>query len=72
MTVNSNVPLSAMAPMLLKRRDAAKMLQISERFLWGLTANGDIKSIRIGQRAVRYALEDLHAFIESRSSRAER
>ncbi len=58
--------------LLLKRRDAAKLLQISERLLWSLTASGSIKSIRIGQRAVRYALEDLRDFIESGKSRAAR
>ena len=50
---------------LLKALDAAKALAISPRKLWGLTQSGEIKCVRIG-RAVRYAPEDLAAFIAAK------
>lgn len=50
---------------LLKALDAAKALAISPRKLWGLTQNGEVKCIRIG-RSVRYAPEDLMAFIATK------
>ena len=42
-------------------REAAKLLAISERKLWELTAGGQIPVVRIG-RAVRYLPADLHAW----------
>lgn len=56
-------------PMLLKPRDAAKLLVISPRKLWALTAAHQIEAVRI-DRSVRYSVESLHRFIESRKSRA--
>lgn len=49
----------------MKALDAAKALAISPRKLWGLTQNGEVKCIRIG-RSVRYAPEDLMAFIATK------
>ena len=49
---------------LLRPRDAAKLLAISERHLWGLTKDGQIPVVRLG-RAIRYAPHDLEAFIEA-------
>jgi len=58
--------LAAVAPLLLMARDAAKLLAVSERTLWGLTVpRGPIPSIKIG-RSVRYSLTDLHAFVDAR------
>lgn len=49
--------------LLLNARDAAEALSICERTLWTLTSTGALKSVRIG-RAVRYAIDDLQAYIE--------
>ncbi len=62
-------PVSGMPPpMLLKPRDAAKVLSISPRKLWALTASQQIEVVRI-DRSVRYSLESLNRFVESRKSR---
>lgn len=58
-------------PLLLTVRQAAKMLSISERTLWGLTKSGDIPAVRFGGRNVRYDPADLRAWIDStKKSRA--
>jgi excisionase family DNA binding protein len=48
--------------LLVRPRDAARMLAISERKLWELTNRNLIRAVRIG-RAVRYDVRDLEAFI---------
>lgn len=50
-------------PLLLKPRDAARLLAIGQRKLWELTACRDIPCVRIG-KAVRYDPRDLTAFID--------
>ncbi len=50
-------------PVLLTPRDAARLLAISERTLWGLTQRREIRSVRIG-RSVRYAMADLATFVD--------
>lgn len=52
---------------LLTARQAAAMLAISTRKLWELANRGEIPCIRIG-RAVRYAPDDLKAYIASQRS----
>lgn len=47
---------------LLTTKQAAAFLSISTRKLWELTNGRDIPCIRIG-RAMRYAPDDLHAYI---------
>jgi excisionase family DNA binding protein len=47
--------------LLLTPRETAELLSISPRKLWALTNSGEIPSVRIGGRSVRYrfvALED--------------
>jgi len=56
-------------PMLLTARQAAKVLSISERTLWGLTKAGDIPAVRFGGRNVRYSPDDLRAWIQKRSEK---
>ena len=54
-------------PLLLKSRDAAEALAISERTLWALTSpRGPIPAIRVGQkrRALRYDPRDLQRWID--------
>lgn len=53
---------------LLRPREAAQWLKISERSLWTFTQRGELAAIRIG-RSVRYAVSDLIAFVESRRRR---
>jgi len=60
---NTSPPIGRL---LLSAREAAKMLAISERTLWSITApRGPLPCVRIG-RVVRYDLRDLQAFINSR------
>ena len=54
-------------PHLLKPVEAARILSISPRTLWGLTDRGDIPCIRIG-RSVRYDRCDLAAWIDNRKT----
>ncbi len=55
-------PGATLEPLLLKPNDAARMLGISPRTLWGLQ---DLPRVRIG-RSVRYDIEDLKKLIASR------
>ena len=52
---------------LLRPREAAEWLKISERSLWSLTQRGELPAVRTG-RSVRYDLADLIAFVEARKS----
>ena len=55
---------------LIKAREAAKYLAVSEKTLWNLENEGKISAVRFG-RTIRYALDDLDAFIQScRSGKA--
>ena len=62
--------LGSESTLLLRPPQAARTLAISERKLWELTQKNQIRCVRIG-RAVRYAVEDLRAFIESQSQGGE-
>jgi excisionase family DNA binding protein len=55
--------LAHSATLLLKPREAARVLGISERTLWALTHQNGIPHVRIG-RAVRYDPRDLQAWID--------
>jgi len=59
----------ALEPWLLTARQAAKVLSISERTLWGLTKSGDIPAVRFGGRNVRYSPDDLREWIRRRSEK---
>jgi excisionase family DNA binding protein len=48
---------------LLKPREAAEFLQVSERTLWTMSKTGGLPRVQIG-RAVRYDLADLNRWIE--------
>lgn len=56
--------------LLLKPREAAEALAISQRTLWTLTKCGEIRCIRCG-RAVRYDPIDLRAWIETKKGAAQ-
>ena len=49
---------------LLRPKDAAKLLAISERHLWRLMKEGLIPVVRLG-RTTRYHPADIETFIES-------
>ena len=55
-------------PLLLKLRDAAELLQVSDRTLWQLSKDGDIPSIRVGVRSVRYCRKQLQEWIEQQKA----
>jgi excisionase family DNA binding protein len=55
-------------PMLLRPREAAKLLAISPRKLWELTSTKEIPVVRIG-RSLRYPREALRGWIASRQGR---
>lgn len=48
------------------RREAAKMLGISERLLWTLTSTGEVPHMRIGTR-VLYPVEPLRKWVAARA-----
>ncbi|MBW2647834.1 MAG: helix-turn-helix domain-containing protein [Deltaproteobacteria bacterium] len=50
-------------PRLIKPKDAAGYLAVSERTLWKLSQNNTIPVVRMG-RAVRYDRQDLDGFIQ--------
>jgi len=54
-------------PLLLTPQQAADALAISTRKLWEITSTDDIPHLRIG-RCVRYSIQDLHQWIESRQT----
>lgn len=56
-------------PLLVSPREAARLLSICERTLYTLTLAGEIPVIRRG-RLVRYALDDLRAWIKKSAERA--
>jgi excisionase family DNA binding protein len=60
---NGTSPALAPSPLLLTPAEAARMLAVSPRTLWGLTAAGEVPAVRIG-RAVRYAVADLREYVE--------
>lgn len=58
---------TAVPALLVKAREAARLLSISERKLWELTNCGAVPCVRIGA-AVRYSPADLEAWIENQKS----
>ena len=49
--------------LLLSTREAAQALAISQRTLWQLTKDGEIESIKVGKRSVRYPVSALNKWI---------
>lgn len=60
----ARTPAQTIEPILLTARQAAKLLNISERTLYARTADGSIPVVRIGNRGIRYDPADLVAWIE--------
>jgi excisionase family DNA binding protein len=57
-------------PLLVDAKQAARLLCVSPRKLWSLTAGAEIRAVRIG-RLVRYDPRDLAAFIERQRDRRQ-
>jgi excisionase family DNA binding protein len=49
--------------LLLTPPEAAAVLSVSPRTLWGLTNCGKVRCVRLG-RSVRYALPDLERYVD--------
>jgi len=62
--VNRPLGTGAIGARLLKSKQAAAFLNISERKLWELTAGSHLPCVRIGT-AKRYDLSDLETFIHT-------
>ena len=56
-------------PLLVTPAEAARMLSMSERWLWGATQRGEIPAVRLG-RAVRYRVADLESYIRAAGAKS--
>ena len=59
---------TAPEPLLLSATEAARMLSISPRTLWTMTATGEMPCVRIRGR-VLYDMHDLRTYIETNKER---
>jgi hypothetical protein len=67
-TMRSEAPTAQLPALVVNSPEAARLLAISERTLWGITSpRGGLACVRIG-RAVKYRLEDLRAYLEGHRS----
>ncbi|QUE50572.1 helix-turn-helix domain-containing protein [Luteolibacter ambystomatis] len=57
-------------PILLRRRDVAELLGVSERTVEVMKARGDFPIVRLAGRSVRYPREAILDFIQARTVRA--
>ena len=62
--------LTPLPHQLVTPREAAKVLQISEKTLYTLTKRGDISATRIG-KSVRYSQAELARFVASATTTAQ-
>jgi hypothetical protein len=65
------IPGSAVTfpPLLLKESEAAKLLSVSSRVLWGLTNKGLINCIWLGN-SKRYSIAELERFVQQEQEKA--
>jgi predicted DNA-binding transcriptional regulator AlpA len=64
--MNQVEPRGARPTILLRAKDAARALAISEKTLWTLSApRGPIPTVRIGERSIRYSVAALQRWIEA-------
>lgn len=49
--------------LLLTAREAAAALSISEKTLWSLTKAGEVPHVRIGERSIRYSVDELKRWL---------
>jgi excisionase family DNA binding protein len=60
----------SLPPVLLTYRDAAKILKVTDRTVWGLVKARKLKAVRF-DRTVRIDPRDLEAFIQARKAAVE-
>jgi excisionase family DNA binding protein len=60
-------PLSKSELLLIREKEAARLLQISNRAMWALAASGAIPFVKIG-RSKRYDPDDLRAYIRAQKT----
>ena len=59
-------------PVLLRIRDAAAMLSVSDRSIWHLIRSGELRPVRpAAMRAIRIARRDVENLVERWHNRAE-
>lgn len=69
MSVSKKATSVAESRSLLRPKETADLLGVSERYLSTLSRRGELPFVRMGKRAVRYSPDDVAAFIDrSRSS----
>jgi excisionase family DNA binding protein len=64
--MKKTIPAAGDQQSLLRPKDAADVLGVSERYLSSLARRGELPSVRMGKRAIRYSRADLAAFIDRR------
>lgn len=70
MNVSDTTKQSSPKPQYLSPRETAKLLGICEKTLWTLTKRGEIPGwFKVG-RSVRYSLDHIRAWIESRAGKS--
>jgi excisionase family DNA binding protein len=57
---------TAVEPQAYRVRDAAAILNISQRSLWRMVATGEVPCVRYGPQTVRILASDLRAFVQSK------
>jgi DNA-binding transcriptional MerR regulator len=63
---------SSPTPLALRPRDAAKLLGVSPRTLWGWTAAGLVPCARVGtgaRKTVLYSVADLQAWLTNQAAK---
>jgi hypothetical protein len=71
-TLAARMLTAPVEPLLVDARTAAAMLGIGQKTLWSKTKAGEIAHVPIGARGVRYAVDDLRAWIERTRQRGGR
>lgn len=65
-------PDPPVAPLLVSKADAARMLSLSERSIDLLVAGGELRRVRFGSaRGVRFRVSEIEALIERRTEGAD-
>lgn len=64
------VQLPADEDQLLTAKQAAALLQISEKKLWSMTKAGEVPRLLVGERSVRYSRRALRRYVEQQTAAA--
>jgi hypothetical protein len=63
-TLKAIAAAQAVAPKLVGEREAARILGVSERTVWGLNAAGKLRCVWLADRVNRYAVADLEKYVD--------